>query len=152
MQEMKHLRNLLISFVTAWIVSIAGLLCVAYLSNLHRDPSYYTATPILDFVRVLGLFAFFSFVCVGAAWCTVVSPYYFLFLRKSGSRYVGLHAIGAGMVGIVFMIAATHLLPVADDSWRSTAPIAFVVGFLGVCMLRRDAFHPRKKNAQQAAS
>jgi len=98
------------------------------------------------------LSAYFTFLCVGAAWLLVATPYYFLFLRNCKRKSLILHSIFAGFAGFFFMILATQLLPKADDSWRFLAPIAFAAGLCGVIVSRLDLFDPRTKQAEQAGA
>jgi hypothetical protein len=142
---MIHIKRLIISFGAAWVSSILGLLVVG---NLQKPvENFYSSDPFGDSLRLGLLFALFTFMCVGAAWVLVATPYYFLFLRNCRRLSLMLHSLVAGFFGFLFMILATQILPVDDNCWRFFAPIAFAVGLFGALMTRYDLLVTKTKNA-----
>jgi len=146
---MIHIKRLLISFGVAWIASIVGLIVVGNLQEPVEN--YHSADPLGDSIRGALLFAYFTLMCVGAAWVLVATPYYFVFLRNCGKWSLMVNAIVAGLLGFLFMILATQLLPVDDKSWRYFSPIAFAVGLLGAVATRYDVLLPKSKHSEQDA-
>ena len=132
---MKHVKAHLLAFLTAWTVSIAGLISVGYISSLGRD--YHTADPWGELWQGILALGVWSGFCVGIAWIAVALPYDALVLRGRAPRNTMVHAAVAGLLGFGFMFVATQFLPVADDSWKYDAPIAFLAAFLGVWVLSR---------------
>lgn len=126
---MKDSKAHLIAFASAWAVSIAGLLCIGLFSE-------YGPTSGQELLRVIPLYGYCSGIGIAAAWIIFVLPYWWLFLRRRSTR-LGLHAVVAGFLVAGFVIAATYFTPVSDDSWRFTAPIAFIAAALGATVLQR---------------
>lgn len=140
---MIHLKRLLISFFAAWGLSIAALLGVVYLPETGRE--VHRADPTGDWLQVLRLLSAATFMCVGAAWMLIAVPFYFSCLRDCGRLVLFQNAVVAGMIGFLFMVFATRILPVAEASSMVTAPIAFVVAFCGVLVMRCDLIFPGKR-------
>lgn len=134
---MRHLATILIAFVAAWFVATVGLLGFALIYDLGSGS--HPADAIGTVLATSLGYAYFSFLCVGAAWLIVAIPYYLLFMRGSVEGRFWLHAVTAGVLGAVFMRLATLFLPVADSSWRVTVPIAFVVGLMSVVIAKWTA-------------
>jgi hypothetical protein len=143
---MIHIKRLLLSFGSAWVASILGLL----VAGRFQEPveNFHSADPFGDSIRWGLLYVYFTLMCVGAAWVLVATPYYFVFLRNCGRWPLILHSLVAGVSGFLFMMLATQMLPVDDKSWRFTSPIAFAVGFFGALMARYDLFLPKTKPAE----
>lgn len=144
---MIHAKRLLLSFGTAWGLSIAGLMVVRIFTQPVANA--YSADPTGDALRALLVIATASLMCVGAAFVLIGIPYYFLFLRNCGRWALILHSLVAGTSGFLFMILATPWLPVANDSWRLTSPVAFATGFCGAIMTRRDLLFKKDRQAKQ---
>lgn len=144
---MIHAKRLLLSFGTAWVLSIAGLLVVGIFTQPVANA--YSADPTGDALRAFLVIATASLMCVGAAFGLIGIPYYFLFLGTCGRWSLILHSLVAGASGFLFMILATQWLPVANDSWRLTSPVAFAAGFCGAIMTRRDLFFTKTRQAKQ---
>jgi hypothetical protein len=143
---MIHIKRLFLSFGSAWVASILGLL----VAGRFQEPveNFHSADPFGDSIRWGLLLAYFTLMCVGAAWVLVAIPYYFVFLRKCGKWPLIMHSLVAGVSGFLLMMIATQMLPVDDKSWRFTSPIAFVVGFFGAIMTRYGLFLPKTKPAE----
>jgi len=131
---MIHIKRLFLSFGAAWVASILGLL----VAGSFQEPveNYHSADPFGDSIRWGLLFAYFTLMCVGAAWVLVAIPYYFVFLRNCSIRSLIPHSLVAGACGFFFMMLATQILPVEDKSWRFFSPIAFAVGLFGAIVTR----------------
>lgn len=143
---MIHIKRLLLSFGLAWIASILGL----FVAVRFQEPveNFHSADPIGDAIRSGLLVAYFTLMCVGAAWVLVATPYYFMFLRNCSRWPLILHSLVAGVSGFGLMRLATQLLPVDDKSWTFTSPIAFAAGFFGAMMIRYELFLPKSKTAE----
>ena len=147
---MIHVKRLLLSFGAAWIASNLGLL----VAGSFQEPvkNFHSVDPFGDSIRWGLLFAYFTFMCVGAAWVLVATPYYFVFLRHCRIWPLLLHSLVAGVSGFLFMMLATQMLPVEGKSWRFLSPIAFAVGLFGAITTRYDLFLPKTKQAEQDSS
>jgi hypothetical protein len=123
-------RNLLYSFLAAWVTSI----CLLMLVGIFTEPRTISWS-ISKVMPALVLFSAWSFVVLAPVWIIFVVPFFHFARRHQFLPHRVVTSFAASLAAFALMYVLMNSLPVERKQWPVFCSIAAVVGFLGSMIL-----------------